>query len=175
MKTLILSLSLLLTTFIANADVLTLMNGQAFQGEVRKIKNCEIVFVASGDKYYIPADSIFSIQFEDVNNKVYQDYLALANDPQACLKGTTDAQQFHGKAGAHVLLGFLFGPFAMIGAALASPNPYNGRMTPFASQNKDLFNDPVYLKCYKKKAKGRNVGYATLGWGIWIMIVIAIS
>ena len=93
----------------------------------------------------------------------------------ACLKGMIDAQQFHGKVGAHVLLGFLFGPFAVIGAALANPTPYKGGTTVMLSKNRELFNDPAYLNCYKKKAKGKNAGNAAIGWGMWIALAIVAS
>ena len=156
------------------ADVLTLLNGHAFEGSVQKIKGCSIVFKCEKEKYTIPADSIYSIEFVDVNDPVYTEYMGLS-DSDACLKGTLDAQQFHGKAGMHIVLGFLFGPFALIGAAVANPNPYNGRNTMMMSKNRESFSDPIYLQCYKKKAKGRNVGNTALGWGIWVVLLLATS
>jgi hypothetical protein len=32
------------------------------------------------------------------------------------------------------------------------------------SKNKDQFDDPEYLSCYKKKAKGQLTGMEALGW-----------
>ena len=44
-------------------------------------------------------------------------------DPDKCMKGQADADLYHGKGFSHVGLRFLFGPFAIIGAAVASPSP----------------------------------------------------
>lgn len=169
MKKILLFSLLSLVAVISRADILTLLNGHSFEGRVLKIKDCSVVFKCEGHKYYVVADSIFSVEFEDVHDPIYTDYLALASS-DACLKGMADAQQFHGKGFTHVVLGFLFGPFAVVGAALASPNPYNGKRTVLMSPNRDTFSDPIYLKCYKKKAKGRNVGHAALGWGVWLFV-----
>ena len=70
------------------------------------------------------------------------------------------------------MLGGLFGPFAKVGAAIATPRPMNGKGTVGLSENKDLFDDPLYLKCYAKKARGKNVGNTALGWGAWLIFVL---
>jgi hypothetical protein len=98
----------ILATFAA--DILTLNNEMAFEGKIKKIKGCALVFIADGEKYIIPASDVFSIQFEDVNDKVYRDYLKIANDDK-CFSGRIDAENYHGKEVGHVALGFLFGPF----------------------------------------------------------------
>jgi len=154
-----------------NSDVVVLMNDMKFIGKVKKISNCEVKFKTDEGTYWIPANHIYSVEFGDPTDKVYNEYMQLDNSDK-CLKGTQDAQNFHGKAGGHIILGVLFGPFAVIGAAVASPTPYKGKNTVSMSQNSELFNDPAYLQCYKKKAKGRNVGNAVIGWGIWILAVL---
>lgn len=171
MKKILLFLFAIILTHFSYADILTLLNGQSFEGRVQKIKNCSIVFKCEKEKYFIPSDSIFSIEFADQNDPVYTDYVPMAGS-DACLKGTLDAQQFHGKGGLHLALGFLFGPFAVIGAALSNPNPYRGRDTVMLSKNRDSFSDPIYLQCYKRKARRRNVGHAFMGWGIVVVIAI---
>lgn len=156
------------------SDIITLTNDSTFIGKVKRIKKCTVVFEVDNEKYDIPASDIYSIQFGDTTDAVYRKHLELLqDDPNACLNGINDAINFHGKKGGHVLLGFLFGPFAMIGTALANPSPYKGQETPYASKNSALFTDPAYLKCYKKKAKGQLIGMEALGWGIWIVIVLA--
>lgn len=95
-------------------------------------------------------------------------------DPGKCLKGRQDADMYHGKGGAHFALGALFGPFAIIGAALANPTPQKGNETLQLSENQDMFDNPEYLQCYKKKAKKKNVGTAALGWLSWIILLLAI-
>jgi hypothetical protein len=177
MKKIILGVAMSLLTLCTFAsDVLTLNNAMVFSGEIVKIKGCIVLFKSEGIKYEIPVADIFSLEFEDVNNKVYTDYMKLAdNDPNKCMSGRMDAENYHGKNGSHFVLGLLFGPFAMIGTALANPTPEKGKDTYAMSQNKNLFSDPEYLSCYKKKAKGKMIGMEALGWGTWILFLIAIS
>lgn len=170
-------LAVMLVTFASFAkgnDILTLTSNQVFKGDVVKIKECNVVFKAeNGEKYIVPANDINTLQFEDINNKVYTDYLLMAaSDNSACLKGSADAKAFHGKGAFHVVMGVLFGPFAVIGAAVASPDPMSGSRTATMSKNSELFSDPIYLECYKKAAKGHNVGMTLAGWGMWVLLVL---
>ena len=94
---------------------------------------------------------------------------------EKCAFGQQDAEMFHGKKGGHFVLGFLFGPFALIGTALANPTPDRGARTYMLSQHKDLFSDPAYLMCYKKKARGKLLGMEAAGWGTWILLLLLIA
>jgi hypothetical protein len=154
-------------------DVLTLTNNMVFEGKVTRIKKCVISYQVEDATYLIPAADVASIQFADPQDKVYTHYLNLPQgDQNKCMAGRLDAEQFHGKKGGHFALGFLFGPFAMIGTALADPTPYKGKTTPMLSQNKEIFNDPEYLSCYKRKAKGQLIGMEGLGWGSAILLLL---
>ncbi len=157
--------------FAKNPDVLTLLNDMKFIGKVKKISNCEVRFKTDEGTFWIPANHIYSVEFGNPNDKVLETYSQL-DDSEKCLKGGEDAVNFHGKTGAHIILGVLFGPIAIIGAAIASPNPYKGKNTLALSQNSELFKDPAYLSCYKKKAKGKNIGNVAIGWGIWIVAIL---
>ena len=161
-------------TFAKGNDILTLNSNQTFKGDVVKIKGCNVVFKAeNGEKYTIPANDIQTVKFEDVNNLIYTNYLTMLNaDPNSCMKGASDAKAFHGKGGLHIALGVLFGPFAVIGAAVGSPDPMGGSRTAQMSKNSELFSDPTYLECYKKAARGHNVGMAAAGWGMWIVLLL---
>lgn len=165
--------------FIAMAtfagDILTLNNEMVFEGKVTKIRQCDVVFKADGQKYIVPAADIFSIEFEDTQDKVYTDYMQMVGEnPEKCLKGRLDAENYHGKKGGHFILGVLFGPFAMIGTALANPTPEKGRRTYLYSKNREQFTDLEYLSCYRKKARGQLIGMEALGWGAWILFVLLI-
>lgn len=154
-------------------DILRLNNEMVFDGKVTKIKGCAVVFKSDGHKYIVPASEIFSIQFENTRDKVYTDYMNMTVDePNKCLSGRLDAEMYHGKKGGHFVLGVLFGPFAMIGTALANPIPEKGKQTYRLSKNKEQFGDLEYLSCYKKKAKGQLIGMEALGWGAWILLVL---
>jgi hypothetical protein len=153
-----------------------LNNDVVFDGKITKIKDCTVVIKVKGEKYYVPVSDIYSVEFENIEDRVYRRYMKLADgDPQKCLHGATDAAQFHGKKGGHFFLGVLFGPFAMLGTLMANPNPDNSRKAYQLSKHKDEFNDPEYLSCYKKKAKGQLIGMEALGWGAWILFVLAAS
>ena len=156
-KIIIAIMAICIGTSLSAGDILTLNNNYKFEGKVKKIKDCSLIFKAEGQKFEIPATEILSVQFEDVEDKVYTDYLELTyQDPSLCLKGQLDAESYHGKKGGHVVLGFLFGPFAMLGTALANPTPDKGKQTYLMSQNKEHFTDLEYISCYKKKAKGQS-------------------
>ncbi len=174
-KIMLIALYLIFASTGFSADVLLLNNQKQFKGKVIQIKQCSILFKVEKDVFIIPADDIFSITFENVNNRIYKKYLKLDDDYQKCFKGTQDAEMLHGKVGGHVLLGVLFGPFAMVGAALANPNPYKGAYTLMESRNKDLFEDREYLQCYKKAAKKKNVLNVGIGWAMWMVFYLAVS
>ena len=55
---------------------------------------------------------------------------------------------------------------------MANPTPYKGSKTLMASKNKEDFDDPEYLSCYKKKAKGQLLGMEGIGWGAWLLLVL---
>jgi len=162
---------------LAAKDVITLNNNKKFEGKVVKLKNCSIVFKTNGSKFEIPADSIYSIQFEDYNNRLYKNYSykSISNE-NLCFQGQMDASNFHGKKGSHFALGLLFGPFAIIGTALADPSPYNSsNMMMIQSKDDSKFSDPMYLLCYKKKAKTDLIVSESLGWLTWILLLVAAS
>ena len=176
MKKITLTMIAILFAFSSFAgDILTLNNEKQFEGKVKRIKDCSVIFKADGKKYEIPASEIFSLQFENTKNKVYTSYLKMLDqDPNLCMQGRLDAKNYHGKKGGHVVLGFLFGPFAMLGTALANPTPDKGKQTYMMSKNKEHFSDLEYLSCYKKKAKGQLIGMEAIGWGVAILLSLVI-
>lgn len=155
------------------ADVITLNNQMVFSGKVKKIKDCTVKFKSDAEIYKIPASEIFSIQFENPRNRMLRNYQQLS-DPDKCLKARYDADMYHGKTGLHVALGVLFGPFAILGAAVANPSPVKGNDTYIMSKNREIFSDPAYLTCYKKKAKSQNVGNTAIGWAAWLLLFLAL-
>ncbi len=177
LKTIYLLLLTVIFSFSSFAsDILTLNNQMVFEGKISKIKDCMVIFKADGKKHIIPASEIFSLQFEDTTSKIYRNYNKIAENTSEskCLKGRFDAENYHGKKGVHIALGFLFGPFAMVGTALAAnPTPYNGSDTLLmASKNKEDFDDIEYLSCYKKKAINQFLGMEAVGWGGWLLLIL---
>jgi hypothetical protein len=165
--------SLPITT--SSKDILTLVNkadgtpGRSFEGIIKKINGCEVVFEAEGGKYLVPAYEIYSLTFADSTSPILIRYLKMPLDDR-CMKGTMDAQMYHSSSGSF-WLGMLFGPFAVIGAALGNPTLSDAA---YISPNRELFSDPVYLYCYSQAARKKNVQNAALGWGTWVLLVAVI-
>lgn len=160
-------------------DILKLKNGRQFQGTVGKIhvksKNeVSIKFNVEEQEYWIPSEDIQAIQFGNTQSQPYLKLKGIAqrSDSEKCRFGRNDADAYHGKGFAHFAYGFLFGPFAVIGAAIASPTPDSGSDTMVMSENTDYFDDPSYLNCYSKKAKKQNIGNTLAGWGSWVLIFV---
>lgn len=126
-----------------------------------------------GITYGIYKSAIATIRY--VNGRVESfDQPEEMSAEKKCYCGNTDAAKYHGKKGGHFVLGALFGPFAMIGTAFANPIPRKGRHS-YLSKYQELFNDPAYKKCYKKKAKSDLIGMEAAGWGAWIAFVFLTS
>ena len=173
-KFLIVLLSLLFSVSLrAEGDILTLLNQQRFEGKIISLKDCTVKFKVNKEKYFIPTADIQSIQFADPTNPIYQDYLN-RNDPDKCLIAKDDAKNYHGKGGLHMLMGVLFGPFAVIGAALSKPSPQKDAKA-LTSGHKEYFDDPEYLDCYRKKARGQNIASTAAGWAVWIGTALLVS
>ena len=155
-------------------DIITLNNGMSFQGKIKEIKHCLVKYKIDNDPYFIPTDSIYSIHFESNEHKIRQKYLyEFASTNESCLKGKLDASSFHGKEGGHWILGFLFGPVSMLGTLMATPIPEKGKTTYLKSDNSELFNDPIYISCYKRRARGHLLKWEALGWGSWLLLYFA--
>lgn len=170
----IVSTLIVITSFAG--DILTLNNQMTFEGKVTKIKNCLVVFKIDGNEFVVPVSDIYSIQFENVADKVYTEYMQMSDyNPDKCMNGKLDAKNYHGKKVGHFFLGVLFGPFSMIGTAFANPTPKKGKQTFIMSKNKDQFSDPQYLSCYKKKAKGQLIRMEALGCGAYIVLALVAS
>lgn len=168
----IVAILLVLTSYAD--DLLTLNNCMVFKGKITKIKCCTVAFKANGQNFLVPVSEIFALEFENAKDKVYIEYMNLADgDPDKCMSGILDAGIYHGKKGSHFVLGFLFGPFAMIGTALSNPIPERGKFA-YLSKNKEMFRDTEYLSCYKQKATRQLIGMEALGWCAWILAIITI-
>ncbi|WNJ20934.1 mechanosensitive ion channel domain-containing protein [Pontibacter sp. G13] len=168
---LLLSAALFSAAFgFAKGDILTLTNGKTFTGTVKQVQACSIDFKAEdGNVFEIPADDIYTLQFANPNSRKLKRYMEMPASDR-CMSGTQDAENFHAKKAKHFVLGFLFGPVAIVGTALGNPRPYKDKDTMMYSQNEDLFEDPTYLQCYKRKAKGQNILYATIGFGTALIL-----
>lgn len=155
------------------SDIITLKNNMSFDGKIVKCKNSYIWFVANEVKYSIPISDILNISLEnDEMNKLNKQLKMAVQDYSICEKATFDAKNYHKKEVGHFILGVLFGGLAVLGTAISNPSPEKGLQTELKSKNKDLFDNPEYLKCYKKNVKGRLIGAELLGIGGLILVLL---
>ena len=172
-KTILILTVLLISTVALAGDILLLKNNMVFEWKVTNIKECEVFFKADRKKYVVPASEISSLKFESPNKKfVLASNVIAEEDSSACVKGASDAKKYHGKIASHIVLGMFLGPYAMIGTAFANPTPEKGERTYTMSDNKELFDDPDYLECYKKKAKRKLIQMEAIGTGIGLTALI---
>jgi hypothetical protein len=168
----LLIVAILFATYALSADVLILKNQKKFEGKILQINDVDVLFKLDGNKYEIPTSAIHSIALENGTNLVYEEILNTADEDSInCMCGKMDAKKYHGKKVQHIVLGMAFAHFAMIGTAIASPNPYSGVRTAIMSENKELFSDPTYLECYKKKARRQLIGMEAIGAGVMVGLI----
>ena len=82
---------------------------------------------------------------------------SLNNSSNSCLQGEQDATMYHNRTGGNFLLGFAFGVFGVGFAAIGDvKSPSLVYVAP------EKINDPVYMNCYNKKAKRKNINSSLL-------------
>lgn len=174
MKKLTLLLTIILLTNVLLAeDILVLNNGKAFKGEIKKIKNCTLIFKTNGEKYEISSSDIYIAKFENPNSKILTDYINLG-DSDKCLRGVNDSEKYNKRSVNYLLAGVVFGPMAVIVASTDKIN-IKKEMCHVDFSSDAIYNDPEYLKCYKKRSKQKNIGNALFGWFAWIVIVLSFA
>lgn len=92
-----------------------------------------------------------------------------------CEKGKNDAEKYHKRKRRYIILGAITGPVGVAAAILAKPSPHKGKDTSFESNNRDMFNDLAYLKCYRKAARKVNIKASLIGLGIFAVIYILLT
>lgn len=96
------------------------------------------------------------------------------SDSERCQLGTSDADLYHGYSGAAFAAGLGCGGFGVLACVATRPTPERGIRTTTQSENRALFNDPVYRACYAKKARMRMIESAFGGLGVAVFIAIIV-
>ena len=85
-------------------------------------------------------------------------------------KGQMDGKAFVKNTAGNMILGLFTGLIGVGVVALAS------NQTPsfeaMAGPNKDIVGNPGYREGYKKGAKGKAIGHTSIGFGIWIVLIL---
>jgi hypothetical protein len=83
-----------------------------------------------------------------------------------------DAKKLLIKLPSYVALGMLGGPIPLIITKLSKPSPSNSLIVSNTSNNKALFDDPVYLECYQKQVRKQFMIAEGVGWAISTALLI---
>jgi len=153
-------------------DKLILASGEKVKGVIVDIAPGELYFKKNGEiKIYKPSE--VSYVFLDPDNTVIIEKI-IANVPlmyqDLCSEGTMDARNFHKRGGGNFALGFFFGVFGYLGVALTEP-----RNPDPAIVGAEKMQDTVYMLCYEKKAKKKNLTFAGIGWAVGLFFVYVVT
>jgi hypothetical protein len=147
-------------------DVVYLKDGSKVKGDISQITEGQLTLARKNITKVYTAEQVSWIK-ADNDNQVLKDALK-ATDPDMYEKGRLDASKYHKRTLGNGALGFFFGPFGLLGVALG------GAKAPDVLDIKDdsLMKNEDYRHGYKKKAKGKNVGNAALGWAVGVAAVV---
>lgn len=168
----------LLLTCVVNLchgnDVVVLKNGITIECSISSINNT-IISYQENEKSKLSTVSLEEVMFLQIDPKnksllrqMRKDFKKIKRGLQvdSCHEGITDANTFHKRAGGNFALGFFFGVFGLIGTAVG--NPKMPHYYPIADTSN--LSDPTYIQCFSRKAKGKNIGNAAIGWGVSIVL-----
>lgn len=153
-------------------DIVFLKDGTKIKCKIDNIEQDVLYYTKKGKiQGFFKSEEVARIKVNARNTRIVK--LLNSNLPQndLCEQGTSDAVNFHKRGGGNFALGFFFGVFGVIGTAVGNPKGPDGAVIP----NQENLKDPTYLKCYKKKAKKKNVSNALGGWASIIALVLIAS
>ena len=85
-------------------------------------------------------------------------------------KGQMDGKAFVKNTAGNMILGLFTGLIGVGVVALASNQ--SPSFEAMAGPNKDIVGNPGYREGYKKGAKGKAIGHTSIGFGIWIVLLL---
>jgi len=172
MKIYLLVAILLVGQVAISKDIIHLKNGERIKTHIIQIDSGMLI-TQKGKTHELRHYSTEDVEiiYLDENNQAMKSLVA-NNIQQSidikCEEGKADATVYHKRGFGNFCLGFLFGPFGVIGTAIGTPRSPDYTKIP----NKENLENANYLNCYKKKAKGKNVGAAFAGWGAIIVLAL---
>lgn len=139
-------------------DLILTKKGEYIKADILSIGNKEISFINCNSPE-LGVQQISSNKIKELKKDAWNEqFFILQNDRNNnCASGINDALLFHNKQAEHVIMGFFFSVFGVVGTLASNPSPEKGKDTYHLSENKTQFNNPDYKKCYKKKAKQQNI------------------
>ena len=177
-KTAILLYITFLTFSAFSKDVIHLKNGRTIKCTLVDLKKDSIYFIKKKKNgvRLLTSDMVDFILIGE-NNQAFQTKISNLHsiiDPlEACQAGKMDANLFHHRGFGNGCLGFFFGLFGIAGTVIGRPHP--PPIEVIVVRDKEMVMNPAYLSCYRKRAKGKNIISAAIGYGVFLVVLLTIQ
>lgn len=177
---LIVSFCFLEITFCYSQDYLIKKNGDSLKVKIVEVGLNEVKYKEysnlMGITYGVYKTEVIRIRYENGRVEDFSEgnMISTLSPEERCRCGKSDAAKYHGRKGAAFVCGAGCGLYAMLGTSIMNHTPKAGMRTTKMSENKNLFNDPYYLKCYNKKARNDLLNMELQGMIAVVVIPIVI-
>ena len=167
-------------SYVHSQDYLIKKNGDSLKVKIVEINLSEVKYKEysnlMGITYGVYKSEVKRIRYQNgrVEDFNPEDLAETLTPEERCACGKSDATKYHGQKGAAFACGVGCGLYAMLGTSLITHTPKNGRYTTLRSENKSMFSDPYYLKCYNKKARNDLLNIELQGMVVSIVIPIVL-
>ena len=151
-------------------DVIHLRSGEKIKGFITDINDQCVTMIKSvknkEKEFRFTPDQVALIEF-DLSN-VHIAKILKVNADYSVFDGIADAQIYHKRFGGNFALGFFFGVFGFVGVAVGKVKEPPAYIEDWTGK----MRDGDYVVGYDKKAKGKNIGAAGVGWAAWVVLMI---
>lgn len=180
-------LSLILATSIFAQDTIFFKNGSSTYLKVEEISSDQIKYRLTGPSdsvsYFTPRDSVFLIKYANgkidslgITNKEINNYFENADPEEMYKKGRRDALAYYNASGVFWGCCMASSPIPLLISPAAWPIAVVGSVTAFSITkpkkitlaDRNLLNNPYYLKGYRKQARNKRIGHAFGGFALGI-------
>lgn len=96
------------------------------------------------------------------NDCIYVNYKHEDFNDKVCSLAIQDANTYHGNTEIYFALGFFTGPVGLMYSSFKTHRISTKNI--YLSNNQDLLEDDLYIKCYLKTAKKNSIKYTVFGW-----------
>jgi len=150
---------------VLSKDIIVLKNGEKIKGELLHVKAKELTFISKKKNSEPMTFTAAEVEYVKVDS--YEKLLELQED--FYLQGITDATLHHGRFFGNFCAGFFGGAIGFVIVAVTdarAPNP--------AIVGQENYQNLLYREGYNKKAKGKNMRAAGIGWGLGALVGLII-
>ncbi|MCR9015741.1 hypothetical protein [Aquiflexum gelatinilyticum] len=164
-KTFLLFLSIIFISNSFASDIIYLKDGSKIKGDLISVDVNELTFKSAKKN-----QKLLKLKSEEVEFVKVEDYEKLVEVQESMyLKGMNDAQIHHKRFGGNFCAGLFGGVIGFVIVAVTdakSPNPL--------LVGEENFKSMEYREGYNKKAKGKNLGAAGVGWAVSFLVLLVL-